>query len=269
MFPGIDGFHWSFGHVLFLTIFFVVLVTIASTVLAAILRSRRDLGKVESLRWRAEFEELPETDRCCRHQLAGRVAHRVCPHAFECGRCPDYVRFAALPAQASEETFGLDYPAGRLYHRGHTWVEPQDDGTVTVGLDDLSMHLLGRPESVDLPAAGTYLKCNGTAWSMKKKGFEVRILCPVEGVVVECGDPQRGWYLRLQPAHSIACQRHLLFGAEVSGWLRRELERLQIQLAPGDRSPALADGGVLVSGLMDSLPGVRWDKVLADTFLES
>ena len=31
MFPGIDGFHWSFGHVLFLGLFFAIALTIAGT----------------------------------------------------------------------------------------------------------------------------------------------------------------------------------------------------------------------------------------------
>jgi hypothetical protein len=32
MFPGIDGFHWTVGHVLFLSLFFAVALTIATTV---------------------------------------------------------------------------------------------------------------------------------------------------------------------------------------------------------------------------------------------
>ena len=39
MFPGIDGFHWTVGHVLFLSLFFVVALTIATTVLSAVLRT--------------------------------------------------------------------------------------------------------------------------------------------------------------------------------------------------------------------------------------
>ena len=43
MFPGIDGFHWTFGHILFLALFFLVAMTIFSTVISAVWRTTRDL----------------------------------------------------------------------------------------------------------------------------------------------------------------------------------------------------------------------------------
>ncbi len=62
--------------------------------------------------------------------------------------------------------------------------------------------------------------------------------------------------------------RHLLRGPEVDGWLSREMERLQIQLRPPNTAPSLADGGILLPNLMDSIPQADWDTALADTFLE-
>jgi hypothetical protein len=45
------------------------------------------------------------------------------------------------------------------------------------------------------------------------------------------------------------------------------MERLQMQLRAPNSPAALADGGVLLSGLMDAVPDADWDSVLADTFL--
>ena len=42
MFPGIDGFHWTFGHILFLSLFFAVALTILMTVVSAVWRTARD-----------------------------------------------------------------------------------------------------------------------------------------------------------------------------------------------------------------------------------
>ena len=42
MFPGIDGFHWTIGHVVFLSLFFVVVLTIFATVVSAAWRTARD-----------------------------------------------------------------------------------------------------------------------------------------------------------------------------------------------------------------------------------
>ncbi len=84
--------------------------------------------------------------------------------------------------------------------------------------------------------------------------------------------PKEVWYLKIRPRldpRDPATLRHLLRGPEVHGWLSRELERLQLQLRAPNTPPALADGGVLLPGLMDAVPDADWDAVLADTFLEA
>jgi len=270
MFPGVDGFHWTFAHVVFLAIFFLVGLTIVATTVIAVWRAHQDVKsrRVEQLRWLSEFQELPLAERTCRHELAGRVEHRTCPRAFACGTCPDYAQFAARPTQAPEYTFGMDFPPDRLYHRGHTWVREEADGLVMVGLDDLASRLVGKPGSVVLPEKGQWLEANGTGWHLEKNGCEMRVMAPIAGEVVETGSPAEGWYLKLRVPPEMRQWRHLLRGGEVPGWLMRELERLQLQLAPTGAAPSLADGGMLVDGLMDQMPNADWDKVMGGTFLE-
>ena len=60
------------------------------------------------------------------------------------------------------------FPEDRLYHRGHTWVKPVEDGNVLVGLDSLAEHLIGAPDSVRLPEPGQEIDANQTAWRMRK-----------------------------------------------------------------------------------------------------
>ena len=278
MFPGVDGFHWTFAHIIFLSVFFTVVLTILGTLAAAAVHTAGDLrrGRAVEICWKAEFAQLPEAERHCRHELAGRVAERVCPNAFDCRHCGEYAHYAALPAGGTgipacvgqAQTLGLNYPDNRFYHRGHTWVAPQDDGTLMVGLDDLAARLVGNPDSLELPPEGAEIQSDGTAWRMKKNGHTVRVRAPIDGAVVETGGPEKGWYLRLRP-HGAADLRHQLRGPEVSPWLAREIERLQLQLTPPKAGPALADGGVLVPGLMDAMPDAEWDTVLAGTFLEA
>ncbi|MBS1858144.1 MAG: glycine cleavage system protein H [Acidobacteria bacterium] len=269
MFPGVDGFHWTFGHVVFLGLFFAVALTIFTTVVRAVWRSVEDFRsrRATAICWDLEFAGMPEAERCCRHELAGRVAERTCPNSFDCRRCAEYEKFAALPASSPATSFGLDYPAGRLYHRGHTWVRPESDGTYTIGLDDLASHLVGKPDSVELPEPGAAIDANGTAWTLRKGRNEVRVRAPIDGTVVETGGADRGWYLRVRPEGEPNL-RHLLQGPEVTAWLSKELERLQIQLGAPDAAPSLADGGILMDGLMDAMPQADWDNALASTFLE-
>jgi hypothetical protein len=103
---------------------------------------------------------------------------------------------------------------------------------------------------------------------MKKGSHTIRVRAPIGGTVVETGGSEKGWYLRLRPQGPVDL-RHLLRGPEVAPWLAREIERLQLELTPPTTGPALADGGVLVTGLMDAMPEADWDAALAGTFLEA
>lgn len=273
MFPGIDGFHWTVGHIVFLSLFFAVVVTIFTTVASAAWRTVRDVRthRAIELCWKSDFAELPEPDRRCRHELAGRVISRTCDNSFDCRHCDQYSKFAVLPATGLATSLGLNYSDDRFYHRGHTWVKPAEDGTFTIGLDELAEHLVGNPDSIKMPEVGAEMEVNQTAWRMKKNGAEIQVRAPIEGTIVAVGGPKEGWYLkirsRLDPRDPMTL-RHLLRGPEVHGWLSRELERLQLQLRAPNTPPALADGGMLMPGLMDAVPNADWDAVLADTFLE-
>ena len=274
MFPGIDGFHWTAAHVVFLSLFFAVVVTILSAVASAAWRTARDVrsSRATELCWKSDFAELPESGRRCRHELAGRMISRICDNAFDCRHCAKYSQFAVLPATGFANDLGLDYSADRFYHRGHTWVEPAEDGTFTIGLDELADHLIGNPDSLRMPEVGAELEVNQTAWRMSKNGNEIRVRAPIEGTIVGVGGRKEGWFLKIRPRldpHDPATLRHLLRGHEVHGWLSRELERLQLQLRAPNAPAALADGGVLMPGLMDAVPEADWNTVLAETFLEA
>ena len=106
----------------------------------------------------------------------------------------------------------MSFPLDRMYHRGHTWARPEADGTVTVGLDDLGARLLGTPDAVDLPAPGSRVQANGTAFRIHKREADVRVLSPVDGEVVETGGVDRGFFLRVKPLDGAIDMRHLLRG---------------------------------------------------------
>ena len=270
MFPWIDGFHWTPGHIIFLSLFFVVVLTILATIVWACWRTASDFRthRVTEMCWRMNFAELPEEERRCRHQLADRVPRRTCENAFDCCQCPQYSEIAALPERAPAWNVGVNFSRKLLYHRGHTWVRPEDDGTLTVGLDEFAHHLIGHPDSIQLPVKGSEIESNGLAWRMMKNGHEIRVRAPINGTVVATGGKANGWYLKLRPGDP-ADLRHLLRGAEVAGWLSGELDRLQMQFSTPDAPNCLADGGTLMPGLMDALPAADWDSVLAATFLEA
>lgn len=270
MFPWVDGFHWTVLHVVFLTIFGLVLLTVFSTFAWSLFRTASDLysQRAGEVCWRDNFSQLPEAERHCRHELSGRVIHRICPNAFNCGHCELYEAFAAMPVPVRALNAGVDHSDKLLYHRGHTWILPEDDGTFTIGLDEFAHHLIGQPDTFKFPRQGSDIQHNGIAWRMTKNGHEIRVRAPLDGTILATGGPQVGWYLHVKPSNP-ADLRHLLQGPEVAGWLASEMDRLQIQLRAPDSPPALADGGSLMPELMDNVPGGNWDEILAATFLDA
>lgn len=259
-------------RIVFMTAFYSVLTIIAATLICALLRSRRALARqqVESIRWHADFHDLPAADRVCRHVLTGEFASRECPNAFDCRHCETHARLLAknplgAAPDSDEEIYGMSFPLDRFYHRGHTWARMVPDGTVEIGLDDLGRRLLGRPDAVELPDPGTKIRTNGVAFRFRKRDAHVRALAPVDGTVIETGGPAQDWYLRVRP-ESLDFT-HLLRKAEVRPWLMREMERLQLALTAEGAVPTLADGGVPVEDIAESYPKADWDAVCGEMFL--
>jgi hypothetical protein len=274
MFPWSPEFVWDTGHVVFFGALYAVLAAIGtSLVLAtrrALLRVRR--GRVAGASWRAEFEELPASVRACRHQITGEAPERLCEKAFDCRRCAEHELLAAKrgrpAARAPEASFGLGFdPSHRFYHRGHTWVRLERNGTVTIGLDGIARRLLGTPDAIDLAQPGARIEAYGRLGRVKTRGMRVRLLSPIDGTVVSVRGSGLGFKLRVRPDAQLDI-RHLLAGPEAKVWSLRELERVQRALGPVDAA-ALADGGELVADIGAELPRERYDALLGETFLEA
>ncbi|MCK4304720.1 MAG: hypothetical protein KAY24_10825 [Candidatus Eisenbacteria sp.] len=272
MLPGISGFDWSVGHVIFLAIFFSVLACVITVIAVAILKAVRDFTKhkAEAICWDEEFRGLPLSARRCRHDISGRVAGRTCTNGFKCSHCAfnDEI-LAKETAPQDAHAFGFEMPPGRLYHRGHAWVEPQNDGTVKIGLDDLGSRLIGEPSKVELPERGSHLQINGVGWRLTKGGRSIRVLSPVAGTVIATGGPQEGWYLKVKLEDAKTGFRHLLQGEEIRSWLLQEMERIQRLLSPPAAGISLADGGVPVPDFTMAYPDADWDEIWGEVFLES
>ena len=266
MLPGVDGFVWDVGHIVFIGAFFTVLTVLAGAVSWSVAAAARDvrMQRIPVLRWEAVFGGLPPAARLCRHTLAGVIDRRVCDRSFTCGSCPDHPALAARPIRwglAHSPVAGVEVASDRSYHRGHTWARREADGDWSIGLDELAERVLGTPDELRLPPVGTRLAANGVAWSARCGRDAVRVLSPVEGEVTATGSRGQGWYLKVRPLPEGPDTRHLLVGVEARAWMASEVQRLLVALRDPAIGPTLADGGRLAAKLPVAAPAADWQAL--------
>lgn len=280
MFPWNYGFAWDAGHSIFLGLFYAVVLVVFSTLALAAWRTYRAYfeKRAAAIVWHANFEDLPRSERSCRHAFTGELQGRVCERGFDCGECETHGKLVAvlekrgaaptLMQDLVDDSLGVPIPLDRYYHRGHTWLKPEFDGTCTMGLDEIGRRVAAHPDFIELPAAGTELSAQSTAWRMHVHGAEVRVMSPIDGKVVESATGEKGWFLRIKPAQN-ATFCHLLRGREVVRWMTREMERVQLMVSESAAIPALADGGTPVDDFAAACPQADWRGITSAMFLEN
>lgn len=274
MFPSSYEFHWDVGHVFFLGIFYGVLATILTVLTVAFFRWQRDLRRrrAAAIEWEETFHDLPQERRHCRHEFDGKVTYRICENGFDCETCTQHSKFVesehfAVPNPAPPEGFQL--PSGRLYHRGHTYVEPGPEGTLTIGLDEFAGRCFGSPDRILLPACGSSIAAGDRCAVLDRGQLHARIAAPIAGQIVEKGNLDDGWLYRLRPADNPPRTDNLLRGEEARIWMLREMEWLQGVLNTAEEVPTLADGGSPVADLVAAYPGADWDDIWGQVSLEA
>ncbi len=228
--------------------------------------------------WHNSFIKLSPSARTCRHEFGYYVRDRICENYFNCADCVIHKNVERLENSRrahgwreklpESEVFGLHVPTDRLYHRGHTWVKQETDGTFTVGLDDFGTRLIGKPDSIEFPKVGSEVTVNEPALRLKKRDSTIQILIPVTGKVIDTGDPGKGWYLKIKPTVNGKSTKHLLKGSEVRNWLMKEIERLQTALPNKELGISYSDGGELIEDISASQPDTDWSKIYREIFLQ-
>lgn len=168
----------------------------------------------------------------------------------------------------------------RYFHQGHSWVMPEDQELVTVGIDDFAQKLLGKANAIVLPQVGSRVGQGEVGWKFQFDTASIDLLSPVNGQVVALNsqvlqspsvvnqDPYgNGWLLKVRVPKMRSNLNNLLHGALASAWMRETVEDLRQRMS-GNIGPVLQDGGVPVIGFARSLAGDTW-KDFASGFLLS
>ena len=189
-----------------------------------------------------------------------------------------FCRYLSRPREAAaraapDEATRFRVPEGVFYHQGHSWLRPEQGSVAVVGLDDFAQKLVGRVDSVELPAVGASLAQGGKGWSLVVDDVPIPMLSPVDGEVVEVNrevvrspailreDPYRkGWLLKVKSSRLAADTRNLLSGKVARAWMENALEKLQ-PTPHENLGLVLQDGGFPMEGLARILGGERWQEL--------
>ncbi|OGK78949.1 MAG: hypothetical protein A2X52_03645 [Candidatus Rokubacteria bacterium GWC2_70_16] len=168
---------------------------------------------------------------------------------------------------------------GLFYHPGHTWVMPQGNGMVRIGLDDFGRRLVDGVQGVELPRKGARVRQGEAAVQLDCGQKRARLLSPVDGVVTAVNgaltrdgsalerDPYgTGWLFSAKVFDRRFAS--LPTGEAAVDWMRRETGRLFIFLQ-GELGVTLADGGDLVPRPPDMLSDEQWNTLVRDFFRTS
>lgn len=187
---------------------------------------------------------------------------------------------AGQPAGATAPRAGLGWfqlPAGLRLHPGHTWARLEQDGLVTVGIDDFAHKLVG-PASVDLPAVGARVGQGEPALALRDEGREVDMLSPVDGTVFAVNpalaegataldDPYgAGWLFKVKPSR-LAANLRQLHGAEAARRMLEDASEALVRRMDPELGRVLQDGGAPVHGIARALAGDGWEEFAREFFL--
>jgi glycine cleavage system H lipoate-binding protein len=184
---------------------------------------------------------------------------------------------AAAPAHWHHGWFEIREPL--LYHLGHAWALPRQDGLLTVGIDDFAQKLLGEADAVRLPEVGESLEQGAPGFRLAVDGNDIDLLSPVDGVVMSRNenvvanpgllndDPYgEGWLLKVKPTRGKPGLVGLLKGDLARAWMGEAEDTLRRRVSP-ELGLVLQDGGVPVSGIAQSVSPEGWQQIAKDLLL--
>jgi len=136
------------------------------------------------------------------------------------------------------EIEGYDMPDDLYYHSDHAWAKVEDDGKVTVGMNEFFAKTAGDIVYVDMPMEGDDVEPGETIGKVQSSKWIGKLISPLAGEVAELNeevesdstlvnsDPYgQGWILKIEPASRDDDLGKLMKGDAIGDWLKSEVER--------------------------------------------
>lgn len=166
----------------------------------------------------------------------------------------------------------------RYYHPGHSWAVVNSPELVTVGVDDFAQRVIGHLSSIRLPVPGASVKQGEVYTTLLRGEKSLPQVAPVSGVIVGVNEKlvknpelvnsspfDRGWVVKIAPAHLALEIRNLLKGIVAERWEEAVRKQLVQWFSP-KLHPVLQDGGQIVEGVSDLVGNEEWLRLVREFF---
>ncbi len=239
-------------------------------------RIGQDWGTLKS-----QLMKRPASQRWCRHMLSGLVDYKICPHSYNCARCPydQMVQDGGLAQPTSLTTYkyvaGVAMGVDHYFHSGHAWARVEYSGRVRLGLDDFSLRLLGHVDGLDLPGLGATVHQGENALALSRETHRADVLSPVDGIVVARNPKvlkrpelandspyEAGWLMVIQPTKLKTNLGGMYFGENSLHWMEDEVNRLVSMVTQETGQHLAATGGRLIDDVYGQIPDLGWDRLV-------
>jgi len=165
-----------------------------------------------------------------------------------------------------------------FYHQGHSWVVPENNNFVKIGIDDFAQKFLGKANKINLPKVGDEIVQGEKGFQIEIDSKYIDILSPVDGKVLEINkqiedsphlinkDPYKdGWLLKVQAPKFNINKTNLLSGNLAKKWIEDTVDKIS-RLMTSDYGVVLQDGGIPVTGFAKEISPDNWE-ILTSEFL--
>jgi glycine cleavage system H protein len=134
---------------------------------------------------------------------------------------------------------GYNMPDELFYHKDHTWVRREMDGTITIGMTESYVKMAGDTTYADLPDVGDSIEQGETAGKIQSSKWVGKLTAPVSGEIIEINealeddymlinkDPYGdGWIMKIAPSHLEEDLETLMQGeVALTRFLEEEIEQ--------------------------------------------
>ena len=179
----------------------------------------------------------------------------------------------ASPAPVAEGRGILDHlraPSGIFFAPSHTWISLFPSGSVRLGVDDIVLRMMEKPNVVFLKKSGTDARKGEPIMQLKEGEKTLTVRSPIDCEIVESNEEMRkhpelmkeslfstGWAYTMKPRR-ISDLTQMIIGENTRAWFQQEFGRLRDFIAASSHTGSLApvlmqDGGMHIEGVVKHL----------------